>query len=330
LYVAWDVLLSQGENEERSEATVQAKEIAATAQALRDAGARPWLRLSFSTPAPLEEHGESLNRELETADLIARAAGEHAHFQILWRRQPPGSEPEEYARLFQRATAVLAEAHPGAPVITRALDADPEGLHHHRPEVLAEHGRGIALAPRSPGPLAELEPSVGRLAELGPRRPVVVDALPWPDDPRQVLVTGARSAEAKLSLVFFRLSEEQVRELRASDLTPLKLLAREFQGGGFLDQRLLPQGAEEAWSFVHGEAGRLRTVVVPGTSGETTMLRFSDPHLGDPVVLDLATGEPQPVPGIRRTEEELLVPLAADEPVAVLVFPEPTAGSGGG
>ncbi|MDY7093163.1 MAG: hypothetical protein SX243_09350 [Acidobacteriota bacterium] len=343
LYIAWDVAVAWdvASNAASSEA------VAATAQAVRDAGARPWLRLIFETPRPLDEHREELAQELEAAAGLARAAGEHAHFQILWQPKEPPAEgdaaavapvpaegaqapPEDYARLFQQATAVLAAAHPGAPVISRALDPDPEQLHRHQPELLATSGRGIALDPRSPAGLAELEPSVGRLAELGPRRPVVVDAIPWPDDPREVLVLAARSAEAKLSLLFFRLAKGQTETLAPEDLTPLELLAREFQGGGFLDQRQRPAGGEEAWSFLHGEAGRLRTVVRLGAAKGGEMLRFSDPHLGDPVVLDLATGEARPVPGIRRTEEELLVPLATDDPVTLLVFPETAVGSSGG
>ena len=48
-----------------------------------ESGAIPWLRLQFTTPAPLSANLELLEAELEQASQIAEAAGPQAHFPAL-------------------------------------------------------------------------------------------------------------------------------------------------------------------------------------------------------------------------------------------------------
>ncbi|HEX9670386.1 MAG TPA: hypothetical protein VGC93_13010, partial [Thermoanaerobaculia bacterium] len=72
-------------------------------------------------------------------------------------------------------------------------------------------------------------------------------------------------------------------------LTPLAVLAGEFAGDLAYDPTSSPQGPGEAWAFVRGEDLALRVIAVTPTAPQVD-LRFPDPLLGSPVIVDAPTG----------------------------------------
>ncbi|MCB1057686.1 MAG: hypothetical protein KDD11_19465 [Acidobacteria bacterium] len=305
LYVAWPVALDEVDD------------VAAEASALREAGARPWLRLIFRTPRPVTENAARLGQELERAAEVARAAGTGSHFQILWQPDNDAGGADataataDYAFLLKRASVAVAGAADDSIVVTAALAADPEALSALYAEDVAAYVQGVALAP---APKADLDAALARLAELDPGKPVVLDAAPWPQDPRLTLSEAARWAAQGFSLSFFKAPSA----LTAADLAPLKVLAREFQGDLSLDPYSKPEGGEEAWSFVRGEDLQLRVVVrAPQDSGELD-LSFPDSQLTRPSKVDPETGETYDIFGQQRSADAFKLRVDDPGPVALL------------
>ncbi len=350
LYVAWPAVLDGSADP-------------GVAGAVAATGATPWLRLVFRTAAPLTGNLEALEAELAAASSLAAGAGERAHFQILWEPAAGAVTAADYAFLLKRATAAVAGAQPEARMISQALPRD--AFIERAIELTAESGapaeatpaaaQGAALeAPPSetpgavatasfiealyaeevaayldgvalePAPAGELRRAMDLLARLDPGKPVVVDALPFPAPASDVLAEAARLAEAGAALTFF-----EVADPAATDLGPLKLLAREFQGDLAYDPYSTPGGVPggelEAWSFVRGEDLGLRVVVRPAAPADEVVVVFSDSQLKRPARVDPTTGETFDLYGTRRTPRGLELTVADPGPLLVLRLERLTA-----
>ncbi len=324
LYAAWDVDLGRIAEGPAG----GAGEEGARAAALAGAGATPWVRLVFRAPAPLATHFQRLERELEAAAEIARRAGERAHFQVLWRPEPaaaadagaPRESPEGAARelafLIKRAAVALTGANPGARVVTGPLAPDPERLEALYGEEIEAYLDGVALAP---APESELAAAVAALERLDPGRALVLDALPWPEEPAELLAAASRSAAEGFAVTLFS-------GWRPGDpLAPAKLLAREFAGDLARDPYSEPAGELDAWAFVRGEDLGLRVVLRPRSPVDELVAVFPDGDLRRPARVDPDTGEAIPLAGVRRVKEGLEVRLFDPAPVEVLRLERLTA-----
>ena len=99
-------------------------------------------------------------------------------------------------------------------------------------------------------------------------------------------------------------------------LTPLSVLAREFAGDLSYDPTSSPQGSGEAWAFVRGEDLALRVIAVTPAAPQVD-LRFPDPLLGSPVIVDAPTGRTVEAAG-NRVGGAYVVRLYQPRPVTLL------------
>ncbi|HEX6199547.1 MAG TPA: hypothetical protein VF150_04725, partial [Thermoanaerobaculia bacterium] len=269
LYVAWDV------------ATASAPpEIVADVEAsrrLRDVGVTPWVRLVFTTPPPLVQNTDALNAELETAAALARDAAEDTHFQVVWRpASGEAADPVEVAFLIKRASVALTGARTEATVVVGPFPADPAFLRELYGQDVAAYLDGLAL---SAAPLDRIEAAVAAVTELDPGRPVVVDALPLPEQPTRALARAAELAVRGVAVAFFELPPLGAAPDQATAaLAPFVALATDFRGDLSYDPQLGPDleggadgGLTGAWSFVRGEDLGVRTIVeLPAPAPEPT------------------------------------------------------------
>jgi hypothetical protein len=306
-YVSWDAAL------DGSAPLDAAAAVAAT-------GATPWLRLVFETPAPLTDNLGRLEGELEVAAALAAAAGEGAHFQVVWGPDAKGLDLDrvkDYAFLLKRATVAVSGAAPEARVISQPLPTDEELLRALYDEETAAYLDGIAL---TAGRADVLSPVIDLLAELDPGKPLIIDALPFPALSSDAVAEAASFAVAGADLTFFEHDRSS-----APDLVPLKLLAREFQGDLSYDPYSSPTGNVEAWSFVRGEDLGLRVIVKKNPVTETASLLFSDAQLKNPVRIDPETGEPFDLYGALPGKQGLELEIADPAPVTFLRLQRLTA-----
>ncbi len=300
LYVAWDVELD-------------AAATPAAGHALAAAGATPWLRLVFRAPAPLLQNVAALQAELDTAAALAATRIPRAHFQLVWT--PTGQEstvpsPDEYAFLVKRAAVAISGADPDARIVSGPLPADVAWLSELYAREVAAYLDGLAFAPTGAG---SLRLAVDGAAGLDPGKPLVLDGVPFPENPATALADAARAAVDGFSLTLFRLAAAPSTE----QLRPLALLANEFRGELAVDAGTVPTGAEAAWSFVRGEDLALRVIVAPPAGTDRLLLFFPDPQLRAPVRIDAATGEVVPL-GSRRSSTALEVPLSDPQAAEIL------------
>jgi hypothetical protein len=280
----------------------------------------PWLRLLFRTPAPLTSHLDRLEEELAAASDAARAAGSSAHLQILWQPEvPPASEefPREYSFLLKRAAVAVTGALPEAQVISKPLPADPDLLAALYAEEVAAYLDGVAFEAL---PADRLAPSLAALTDLDPGKPVVLDSVPFPEEPWATLAVAASRSVAGVAVTLFDLGAGP-----SVSLAPLKLLAREFQGDLAYDPYSTPTGDLEAWSFVRGEDLGLRVIVQGPADAESWGLTFSDANLRSPARIDPSTGESRDFFGAIRSPDGLELELESPDPVTVLTFTRLTA-----
>ncbi len=296
LYVAWPAELDGSAD-------------AGSFDAVRGAGGTPWAIVRFRTPAPVTENLEQLEAELEELARLARSSGERAHIQIAW--ESASEQPAEYAFLFKRAAVAVTGSRADARVLAGPLAPDAGVLEAFYAEETAAYADGIALAPAAKG---ALEAAIAVVRELDPGKPVVLDALAWPEEPERTLARAAEYATAGFGVTLFQLPAEST----AADLGPLKLLAREFQGDLSYDPATLPAGAERAWTFVRGEDLGLRVIAETPAGADQLQLFFNDPQLRTPSTVDLETGEEGSVFGQRRTERGLVLPIDDPGPVVML------------
>ncbi|MEE8138114.1 MAG: hypothetical protein V3T81_04495, partial [Thermoanaerobaculia bacterium] len=263
---------------------------------------------------------DRLEEELAAASAAARAAGSRGNLQILWRPEPP-PPPEEFAReysfLVKRAAVAVTGSLPGARVISQPLPAEPDLLAALYAEEVAAYLDGVAFQAVS---ARRLTPALEALRELDPGKPVVLDALPFPEEPFDILAEAARRAVSGVAVTLFDLAASL-----DAPLAPLKLLAREFQGDLSFDPYSTPTGDLEAWSFVRGEDLGLRVVVRGPRGAEAWKLTFSDRQLRNAARVDPATGEARDLFGIIRTRDGLELELGSPDPVTLLRFERLTA-----
>ena len=275
LFVAWELAL---------DGTADAD----SAVALEKVGARPWLRLRFTTPAPLSAHLDQLEAELAQASHLAAAAGEQAHFQILWR--PDNADQvdpstRDYAFLVKRAAVAVTGAQVAAQVISQPLDQEPQALRDLYGEEIAAYLEGVALWPTTGGHQPRV---IDLLMELDPGSSIISDSVPYPEQPWEALSRAAEQAAAGFGISLFKATGGDT-----PSIIPLKILASEFHGDLSFDPYSTPAGSTgvTGWSFVRGEDLDLRVIVESAGAGEEVSLTFSDGHLRNPERIDLETGE---------------------------------------
>ncbi len=279
---------------------------------LHAAGATPWLRLLFTTPAPVADHLSELEAELRAATQLVRDAGQVTHFQILW--QPADNtasplDPAQYAFLFKRAAVAVSGARAEARVLTAPLPATEEAVATFYASEVAAYLDGVALTARELD-LAALAP---HLSQLDPGRPVIVEGTPFPEPASLTLAAAAELAREGAAIAFFDLDQPT-----ASQLRPLVTMANEFHGELSFDPYSLPSGADGSWSFVRGSDLGLRVVVRAPASGDKLRLTFSDSQLRHPEKIDLESGEAIALFGIRKTAEGFELTLDNPQPVTLL------------
>jgi hypothetical protein len=290
------------------------------AEAVRGAGATPWVRLVFSTPAPLAENAARLGLEIAAASAVARAAGD-AWFQVAWRPEGAGGAPAaaEWAFLVKRAAVAMTGAAGGARVALGPLPADPGFLGELYAAEVAGYLEAVVVAPAGEEALAAL---AAALTEADPGRPLVVDGAALPEPPLAALAVAARNTAAGAAATLFAAGAAPPAEA----VVPLAVLGRELVGDMALDPYATPTGAE-AWAFVRGEDLGLRVIAVApagaasqavGEPAEALTLTFPDPQLRAPQRVDPAGGEPVDLYGSQRTAAGLVVRVTDPAPVTVL------------
>ncbi len=253
------------------------------ATALTAAGARPWMMLQFSTPAPASENGAALALEIEAMVGMVRQAPADGHYQVLWEPSAGTATTEEYAFLLKQVSVALAGADPGARIITAPQPASPEALSELYSWEIVSYVHGLALEPSTP---EALEACLIRMVDLDPGLPLVVDQLPAPTLPEQMVARAAEQAAAGASLTFFDMSG-----IADPDLRPLTVLAREFGGELSHDPYSEPRGGFRAWAFVRAEDLGLRLVVETPPGEGPAVIELDQGGLFMPQLVDLQTGE---------------------------------------
>jgi hypothetical protein len=298
LFVAWEV------------PAAEAGSATAGMAAVAKAGATPWITLVFATPSPLTGHAADLAPELAGAAALAAQAPAGSWFQIAWRPAAGVStptEPAEYAFLLKRAAVALTGARADAQVATEPLAFGPEGIKIFYGEESAAYVDAVALPPQE---AAARRAALAALAALDPGKPVVVDALPFPAEPGDVLAAAARNAAAELALTLFATGPADPTApptdpgaptggLTAARLSPLALLARELAGDLSYDPGSAPSGAAESWAFVRGKDLAVRVIAVTPAGSEAGELRltFADRDLRRPSRFPYAAGAVPPPAG---------------------------------
>ena len=309
LYTAWDVPLD-------GTASLPSEDL----QALRQAGATPWLSLVFRTPAPLAQNVARLQEELRVAADLAGRAPAGSWFQVIWR--PEGGEAgepaaSEYGFLIKRAAVTLTGARENAQVATQPLAADVAALEALYNEEIAAYLEALVLRP---APEAELAAALEAVQQrLDPGRAVVLDALPFPAPAAEVLADAARSATRGFDLTLF-----QTATLTPEAARPLALLALEFTGDLSWDPGSSPTGAPESWAFVRGKDLALRVILRAPEGAGALDLSFPDPGLRRPTRFPFEPGRVTPPSG-RITATGLDLRVEAPGRVAVLGLERATA-----
>lgn len=276
---------------------------------IRQAGGTPWLVTRFQAPAPILEHVDALQKELEDLSRLARGAGTNAHFQITWGVE--GATPEQFGFLLKRAAVTITGAGGDARVIAGPLPADAGSLRALYGEEVAAYVDGIALAPADE---ESTRVAIATLDELDPGKPRVLDAVDWPADASRTLPHTARAASQGFAVTLFRASAPA-----AEELVPLKVLAREFLGDLSLDPYTVPSGPQNAWTFVRGEDLSLRVITENPEATSQAQIFFKDgQQLRSPKSFDLATGEENTIYNQNRTGSGLMVNV--DDAGAVLLL----------
>ena len=309
LFVAWEVPLS---GEGATGADLPA--------AVRESGATPWVSLVFRTPPPLAQNSDRLQAELRAAAAAAAQAPAGTWFQVDWRPESGEFSASEYAFLLKRAAVALTGAQPQARVVTQPLAADPKLLQALYAEEVAAYLEAVALQPADSGAITA---AIEAVQNLDPGRPVVVDSLPLPADPSEVLADAARNAALGADMTLFRAPGLETKSL-IPVLAPFALLAREFKGDLSYDPGSSPSGAQEAWTFARGEDLGLRVIALAPPGAQELTLRFSDPELRRPVRFPIG-GQRVPPPSGRIAGQALELQVGSPGRVAVLGLDRPTA-----
>ncbi len=308
----------------------------AAAHLLAAAGARPWIRLHFSTPAPLLDHIEALQREVDAAVELARLAPAETHYEVVWQGDGASPiEPRAYAFLVKRVAVALTGVQPEARVFAQPLPGDAAWLGLWYGEGVSAYLDGVAVAPAAEEALAA---TLAELAGLDPGRTVALTAPELPADARWGLAELARRATSGIGITFFRSAAPS-----AADLAPFKVFANEFRGEVEPDPGTTPPGGT-SWSFVRGEDLGLRVVVTAGAPAVSALpadpasapaaapirrrplvFTLPDPQLRAPVRIDLTSGAATPLAEPRRSPSAIELRLAEPQTVELLRLERPSA-----
>ncbi len=286
-------------------------------EAVRRVGGTPWTLAIFRSPAPIQEHLDTLQNELEALSALALDSGERAHFQLTWRPSEGEATTKDFAYLVKRAAVVVTGAQADARVLAGPLVPDAAALQEFYAENVAAYVDGVALQPG--GSDDQVKEAIGAIRELDPGKPIVLDRLSFPKDESRSLALTAESAQKGFAVTLFRFTRD------AAALNPLKLLAREFQGDMSYDPYTVPTGAARAWTYVKGEDLSLRVIAEAEPEASQVNLFFKDPQLRSPRVFDYKDGFEGSVFGQKRTGGGLLVPLESPAPVSVVKVERMTA-----
>ena len=280
-----------------------------TLRSIRAAGFEPWIRVVFRSPQPIGDHLDRLEAELRAlADLVRDAGGEF-HVEAVWRPATGAIDPRDHAFLLKRAAVTVTGAAPEATFVGGPFEPDPDQLRALYREDVAAYLDAVALAP---GP--QLLPAVTALSELDPGKPIVLDAVSWPDDPASTLMRAAEMTAAGIAVTFFEHAPS-----KNLDLAPLKVLAREFYGDLSYSLEATPRGARNAWAFVRGSDLGLRLIVQTERDRPRTELVFDDRTLYSPSQVDLATGTATALRDVRRTSGDgLAITVEGSDQVLLL------------
>ncbi|MEX1309803.1 MAG: hypothetical protein AB1Z65_05235, partial [Candidatus Sulfomarinibacteraceae bacterium] len=280
---------------------------------VRDAGLRPWLRVVFTTSAPLIDNLETLETELAALAALTRATGDDVHIQAVWRPEGGGLTAGDLAFLIKRAAVAVTGAAPGAGFSAGPLPSDPAVLEWLYVEEVAAYMDVLVLEPGD-----STAEAIEALAVLDPGKPVAIDAVPWPGPDSTPVAEIARWAAAGAAITF-------IDARWAGEVDPASLLvaARELGGRLVYDPSSEPGGAGPAWAFVREDLG-LRVVAKKRPDDRRIRLVFDDDQLRTPEVVNLRTGEAAPVTGVRKDGDFVVVIDNAPE-VVLLRVERPTA-----
>ena len=285
-FVAWDASLDGAASP-------------AAAHLVAGSGARPWIRLIFSTPAPLLDHLDGLQRELDSAVELARLAPAATSYEVIWTGAGTAPvDPQQHAFLVKRAAVGVSGVQADARVFAQTPETTTEWLERWYGEGVAAYLDGVVLPPAG---REHLTAALSAISTFDPGKPVALAAIDLPGEARGAIALAAERATAGFAVTFFRSAAPS-----GADLAPLKVQANEFRGELEIDSGTVPQGASAAWSFVRGEDLGLRVIVAataPQPSADSPalpaapplVLAFPDPQLKAPMRIDLATGAATPL-----------------------------------
>jgi len=300
LYVAWTVALDGSAD-------------LSPCREVRAAGATPWVRAVFRTPAPVGNHLDRLEAELHEVVEVVRAAGAGVFVQAVWLPESGAVEAHDHAFVLKRAAVAVTGTGVGASFIGGPFQADPEGLRALYEHDVAAYLDGLALAPGG-----DLAAAASILGELDPGKLIAVDALPWPEQPTSTVAAATELAVAGIGITFFEVGPDD-----ALDLAPLKILALELRGDLSYDETGAPRGADAAWTFVRAEDLALR-VITEAPPTDRLELLFSDAQLRRPRRVDLITGEAEVLFNQRRSSDGLSITVDQPGEVMLLRLERPT------
>ncbi len=293
LYIAWTVPLD-------GTADIEAVE------AIRSSGATPWLRVVFTTPAPLVENLDGLERELGELAAIATASGDEVFIQAVWHPMSGAMSATDHGYLIKRAAVVVTGAAVGAGFAAGPLPTDRGALEWLYLEEIAAYLDVLVLAPGG-----QTTSAMKILGELDPGKPVAVDAVPWSKELTASTGEVAYWAAAGAAITFIEPDAGVTLDLRA-----FKVTAQELGGRLVHDPRSDPTGSGGAWAFVREDLG-LRVVAKKSPDDQRLRLVFPDEELRSPELVDLETGQVRAVTGVRKDGEFVVV--VNDAPDVVLL-----------
>jgi len=281
--------------------------------AIRSSGAKPWLRVVFTSPAPLVENLGGLERELGELAAIATATGDDVFIQAVWHPATGAISATDHGYLIKRAAVVVTGAAVGAGFAAGPLPTDRGALEWLYLEEVAAYLDVLVLAPGG-----QTTSAMEILADLDPGKPVAVDAVGWSKELADSTGEVAYWAAAGAAITFIEPDAGVAIDLRA-----FKTTARELGGRMVHDPYSDPSGAAGAWAFVREDLG-LRVVAKKPPDDNRLRLVFSDEELRSPELVDLETGNVRPVTGVRK--DGSFVVVVSDAPdVALLRLERPSA-----
>ncbi len=256
------------------------------------AGAIPWLMFEFESAPPLRSNLTNLEVELRALAGLAAVSTPSGHIQIGWRSAGDAAA-DDLAFLIKRAAVAVTGAQPDAQVFVTLENLDSEYLESLFAEEVAAYLDGVALPALPDERLSVLSAT---LQGFDPGIRIAADRIAAPAEPAGVLFEAGRLAAAGAPISLF-----EIPEASSAWLAPFRRVAANFQGDLSVDPYSAPSGADAAWSFVRGEDLSLRVVVRSAAGAGSVRLEFPDPQLNNAALIDIDTGTPLPLYGLRTS-----------------------------